>query len=470
MSFLGLPTDLVNHILMFLTADELLDFSQENPGIVHDNSPIWDMKDEYMTRSKKNKTAKQRFYMHLENDSLEMAIANDLPDKISHILLSDVEMKKAAKYGSIGVLEKFMIFTPSSDFLSEAINNWNTTSNLETVEFILNSGHPCCHDDVYKAVYTNMPLKTIQKIFFLSKEFSIDSLGIHDEPLLMAAIRIDRYDLADFFLSQGANINTQNSKGDSVLSYCDDVKSMKYLIDKGIDINIKDNCGRPNIYLNGLSNEVFLYLIEQGADLTVIDNENNNIYHYCPVLIAENNLFSRLSGVDINLRGTNGKTPLLNMFGYDITKEHLEAFIQNGADATVCDENNETALTLYILYEKIEAGDIIKFLIDSGCPLNVQNRDCETAFMLAVELCENDDVLSVFLERYTEHNYSLKNREGKTLYDLACDNKCTKVIDFLKDHGLGESSNSEMDEGDILGVDDSITEGDILGDASIVID
>ena len=76
---------------------------------------------------------------------------------------------------------------------------------------------------------------------FVSKEMNINT-KCEDEPLIACAVKFEQSEIIDFLLSQGIDIHYKDNNGDSLLhiaAYHDNLKFIKYLVSKGIPLDIK---------------------------------------------------------------------------------------------------------------------------------------------------------------------------------------------------------------------------------------
>ena len=81
----------------------------------------------------------------------------------------------------------------------------------------------------------------------------------------------DEKEILDYLIDiHGADINSKDSKGNSILSRLvlsgTDMKKVKYIVSKGIDINARNNKGETTLTIaQEMRNELVPYLLNQGA-------------------------------------------------------------------------------------------------------------------------------------------------------------------------------------------------------------
>lgn len=112
-------------------------------------------------------------------------------------------------------------------------------------------------------------------------------------------------------------INKFTKGGCSISANIDDLNIMRFLISKGLDVNIKDDRGQSLLH----------YLISEEKARLLIDNV-----------------------VNINTKDLEGRTPLHNAVRY-LNKGLLKVLLDSGADTTIVDNQGFTPLQ-YVDIEK----------------------------------------------------------------------------------------------------------------------
>lgn len=116
------------------------------------------------------------------------------------------------------------------------------------------------------------------------------------------------------FIENGARLNDVNNvRGDTVLMVaCNncELNSVEYLIQKGVDVKIKNNFGQTALHVAAkFSPGCIKLLVDKGCDINLIDKEGNT-----PLLIAvyANNIDSTREliklGANVGIKNKNGKT------------------------------------------------------------------------------------------------------------------------------------------------------------------
>ena len=180
------------------------------------------------------------------------------------------------------------------------------------------------------------------------------------------------------FLDEGVDINSIDEHGDSVLSHAllsDEIKSemIEFLLDKGANINFKNNDGTTPLILAFREDKplkIIKLLLERGANIDEKDEDENTV-----LILAtyENDIqlvkLLLMYKPNVNITDGNGETSLHIAVkkGYtDITKLLLEY----GANINMTDETGFTALELAIINEHHHNNfEVIKILFDKDSRL-----------------------------------------------------------------------------------------------------
>lgn len=141
-------------------------------------------------------------------------------------------------------------------------------------------------------------------------------------------------------------------------------------------------------------------------------------------------------GVDVNLYDTYGKTPLMLISsGYSYPNlDFFNRLIDEGAIIDAQDRNKNTALMIAIMNEQHEDYEhkfvlnVIDILMDEGANINLQNKDGNTPLMLAVKF-DHLDIVKKLLKSGAD--LDLKNNDGKTALDEAIKVGNQEIIDIL---------------------------------------
>lgn len=267
--------------------------------------------------------------------------------------------------------------------------------------------------------------------------------------------------MVKFLLENGANINTKDNDGNTVLYYnirydhyekeemLENAKKIfNLLIKYGADVNTKDNYGaslldksyRPSTAL-AQNREMFKVLVENGFDLeSRIKCGEDADYDYTPLMIAAlRNDYDMVKflvekGADVNAKTDSEYksvvTPLLLSldyehieFRYDENSSVAEFLINNGADINVTNEDGETPL---MYASKLHNIKVVELLIQKGANINAFNNYGNTALIYGVN---NLEIVKLLVENGADVNFY---KGGSTALISACEYSHERNIDVIK--------------------------------------
>ena len=259
--------------------------------------------------------------------------------------------------------------------------------------------------------------------------------------------------MVKFLLENGANINTKDNDGNTVLYYniyydhygkeerLENAKKIfNLLIKYGADVNTKDNYGGSLLNmaysLEGLTNrEMFKLLVENGFDLEsrIKGGEYSPAgYDYTPLMIAaaindyDMVKFLVEKGADVNAKThfeySSVETPLLLSLDNE-NSSVAEYLINNGADINVTNEDGETPL---MYASKVHNIKVIELLIQKGADINAFNNYGNTALIYGVN---NLETVKLLVENGADVNFY---KGGSTALISACEYSPERNIDVIK--------------------------------------
>jgi len=180
---------------------------------------------------------------------------------------------------------------------------------------------------------------------------------MHSTPLVSwlatKSTAVDNYlDVAKILMDKGADVNAKDDNGKTALMHAVhyDLEVVRLLVDKGADVNARDNDGRTVLISASSHLDVVKYLVERGAEINARDDK----WGTTPLLFAIQNgrqetpalvKFLVEQGADVNAKNKDGLTPLM-MAGRDdrIPLESITFLVEHGADVNAKDKQGETAI------------------------------------------------------------------------------------------------------------------------------
>ncbi len=200
-------------------------------------------------------------------------------------------------------------------------------------------------------------------------------------------------------LDKGANPNIKTGGGLPLLIIAakkHDVVMLKMLLDKGADVNAKDESGWTALiwtammgYTNiGMEVEGF----EEERSQTAIFLRQMNRSPLINTMNVQHQIIQALldKGIDINARGKDGKTALI-IAAIKGDSTIVEMLLDRGVRLNERDDDGNTALILAVANGHLQ---IVRLLLNKGADVNAADVNGETALRVA-EKKGNADILAL---------------------------------------------------------------------------
>ncbi|MGH1386383.1 ankyrin repeat domain-containing protein [Kordia sp.] len=231
-----------------------------------------------------------------------------------------------------------------------------------------------------------------------------------ETPLLSLASKSKDLALIKYFVDKGVNVNQANTDGNTPLLYAayrNTEEIVRYLASQVKNINHQNKEGAAAltnaVYRN--SPKVVSLLLNKGADITVVDKEQNNLGFY---LLKNFNSKKQ--------ENFNKKLALLKAKGFDFLKPQ---------------PNGNTLFHLALDSENIA---LIKYVHSLGVNVNKQNKDGISPLHIAAMKAKNAKILHYLISIGADT--SQKTTFDESVYDLAAENELLQQekidLTFLK--------------------------------------
>lgn len=203
---------------------------------------------------------------------------------------------------------------------------------------------------------------------------------------LFAALCEEKYDVAKYLLSQGADPNAPDKYGYTPLMVTRDPAMAALLLEAGADIEQKTNEGKTALMWPNTAEKI-TFLVSRGANVEARDN--------------------------------GGRTPLLNVAegrharGYATIPGNIEALLKGGADIDARDSKGRTGLMNAAMRASSDEQSLetVECLIKNNANPHLKDREGKTAAMLALAPLEPAEKGAVDIARLAMEAPDVKLQE-----------------------------------------------------------
>ena len=217
---------------------------------------------------------------------------------------------------------------------------------------------------------------------------------------------------------------------------------VEILLDRGFDINYKNEIYNAPIFSAYRDLELMKYLISKGADINSTNDSDQTLLHLFDNFEIAKYLVD--SGINIEMKNDRGETPIFNALRFELNKTNPESenindtplllLINSKANLNSQNKDGDTILhiALRALRHLKRRGDylskqsskfnyliqIITAIIDAGANYDISNNNGDTQIVLAIHI--DDIILSKMIgmaeniNDFNPINVNIKNAEGNT--------------------------------------------------------
>lgn len=254
-------------------------------------------------------------------------------------------------------------------------------------------------------------------------------------PLNLASYR-GHLDIVKFLLDRGADVNigdNENSQPIHNSTVAGHIDVIDLLLAHGVDINARDDNGMTALLfaISFRRNETANYLLEKNADAKIANNDGETGLHYT-ALRGQVDLVEKMiaTGSDLNARTFEGETPLhYTVWGHQL--EVAELLLQSGADTDIAEDYGRTPL----FHAARETGrvEMAQLLIKYGAKINLLDRFGDTPIILAAWKGFGA-IVNLLLDNNADVPVTGEN--GRELLTYAAENGLDRLFAAMVDGGV----------------------------------
>jgi ankyrin repeat protein len=214
-------------------------------------------------------------------------------------------------------------------------------------------------------------------------------------PLHTISSNSDDLETLKFFIDKGVDVNLKDNDGHSPFMNAvsrNNLEIVKYLFTYVKDINAKDENGRSALAFAINSNDMAIaeFLIEKGADITTVDKDGNTLAYYLMNTFRSDNpeqfnqklALLQKNGFDISLNQNKNN----NLYHIAVDKNNLELLKRvQSFNIDINAKNDEGMTPLHLAAMKANDKVILEYLVANGADKSVKTDFEESVFDLASE-------------------------------------------------------------------------------------
>lgn len=310
------------------------------------------------------------------------------------------------------------------------------SGNKELIEKLIKRGvKPTGNALFFASQGSRMSSNGIETYKYLVETLKLDPKTISKDgsTILHQLIRRPNAEIISYFVDKGVDLNKADNEGNTLLMIAASGRDIqlieKTLLPKVKNINAVNEKGESALTkaIAGGSSEVAALLLKNGADIKVLDKDQNNLAYYWFESYREGGAGGGPGGPGgPGGQGGNGRERAEQEFD-----KKLEILKNAGLDVSAPQKNGSTLFHLAVAKENVKLFQKASTL---GVNVNAQDKEGASPLHKAALVAKDDKILKTLLALGAKKE--LKTEFGETAYDLAKDNNFladNKVaLDFLK--------------------------------------
>ncbi|XP_059176245.1 putative ankyrin repeat protein RF_0381 [Physella acuta] len=288
-----------------------------------------------------------------------------------------------------------------NDNKESAIHKFCTLGRLNIVKFLISQ--KCNLDCTTSSGQT--PLMIASKHQFLhvvkcliENKASVNIRDNDGESALHAAVKCCNFEIVSFLVENGANVTQSNNAGQTPLFYAGSLKTIKYLIEKGDEINRIDKSGEMALHFNSKSYKLSAVdaLLELGANPDITTDEGTTALMIAASVGYISVVKSLIAnGANVHVRDSQGRNACM----------YAVIGVKNKKDWYVAEYGDSYNDCYSEMFRESDVADdlfdIMNFLVSAGADLNIldnENRSLIVYTLLNVKKESQKECIQKFLK------------------------------------------------------------------------
>lgn len=273
----------------------------------------------------------------------------------------------------------------------------------------------------------------IETFRYLVETLKLDPKTINKDgaTILHQLIRRPNAEVIAYFVDKGVDLNKADNEGNTLLMLAASGRDVelieKTLLPKVKNINAVNEKGESALTraIAGGSSEIAALLLKNGANINVLDKDDNNLAYYWFESYREGGAGGGGQGGPGG-QGGNGRERAEQEF-----EKKLEILKSGGLDVSAPQKNGNTLFHLAVAKQNLK---LFQKATALGVNINAQDKEGATPLHKAALVAKDDKMMKTLISLGAKKE--LKTEFGETAYDLAKENNFLAdnnvTLDFLK--------------------------------------
>jgi ankyrin repeat protein len=273
------------------------------------------------------------------------------------------------------------------------------------------------------------------KEFIHSKKAGVNARGIGEITPLHSAVTNNHLELVTYLVEKGADINARDEyKRTPLHDGHRNINMVTYLVENGASINVHDCWNKTPLHyaISYGSLDIVKYLVEHGANINARNKEGQTPLHCIiynnPKVRTEIATYLIEKGADVKAHDNRGITILHSAAGEGLG-EIVKLCLQKGADINAKAEMNQTPFLWAAGSGNLE---MVKYLFSKGADINAKTNDDLTPLLNAIRCNAPLDVIEFLVEKGADVNVG--NNQGWTPLHFASLKGNLETVKYLVLH------------------------------------